>query len=78
MSEEKQLANRLRTFKQFDEATIVDAVSTTTMDYRDLKTAKEGMERLYNTCRKIDEISTENEHTKTTSPRKEPRNKFSN
>ena len=70
MSEEKKPAKRLRLFQQFDEATIVAAVSTTTMDNRELKAANEGIERFYNICKEIDEISTENEHTKTTSPPK--------
>ena len=39
------------------------------MDYRDLKAAKEGMERLY-ICEEIDEMSVENEHTKSSSPPK--------
>ena len=70
MSAEKKLAMRLRMIKQFDEATMVAAVTTTTMEYRGLKAATEGMERLYNFCTEIDEISVENEHTKTTSPPK--------
>ena len=67
MSEEKKLAKRLRMFKQFDEATLAAAFTTTRMEHRELKAANEGMERLYNISKMIDEISTENEHTKTTS-----------
>ena len=78
MSEEKKLVNRLRMFKNFDEATIVAADSTTTMKYGDMKAAKEGMDRLYNICKEVDDLSTENEHTKTTSTQNEQKNKFSN
>ena len=70
MSEEKKLAKRLRMIKRFDEATIVAAIAKTAIDYRDLKAANEGMERLYNICSEIDEISEENEHTEATSPLK--------
>ena len=70
MSKWKKLAKRLRMFKHFDEATIVAAVTATTMDYSYLEATDEGMERLYNICKKIDEKSTENEHTKGTSPTK--------
>ena len=66
----EETGKKLRMFKQFDEATIVTAVSTTTMDYRVMKAAIEGMEHLYNICKEVDKISTENEHTKTTSPPK--------
>ena len=70
MSEEKKLVKRLRMFKRFDEATIVAAVSTTTMKYGNMKAANDGMDRFYNICKEIDDISTENEHTKTTSTAK--------
>ena len=78
MSEEKKLAKMLRMFKQYDEATIVAAVTTTTMDYRDLKAANEGLERLYDICKEIDEISAENEHTKTTSAPKRTKERVFN
>ena len=77
MSEEKKLAKRLRMFRQFDEATIVAEVTTTTMDYRDLKAANEGMERLYNICTEIDEISAEMTTQAQFRPQNEPKNKFS-
>ena len=70
MSGEKKLAKRLKKYKQFDEATIIAAVTTATMGYRDLKATIESMEHLYKTCKEIDEISMENEHTKTISPPK--------
>ena len=66
MSEKKKLAKILRMFKQFDEATVVAAVTTTKMEYSYLKAASECMERLYNICKEIDEIATENDYTKTT------------
>ena len=68
MHEEWKLRHRM--FKQLDEATNVAAITTTTMNHRDLKAGNEGMEPLYNICTDIDEIITENEHKKTTSPPK--------
>ena len=68
MSEEKKLAKRLSLFVQFDDNTIVAAVTKTTMEYGDLKAANEGLERLYNICKEVDETSAEVEHTKTFSP----------
>ena len=55
MAEEMKLAKRLRMFKNFDEATIVAAITTTGLDYRDLKNANEAMENLYNNCNDIQE-----------------------
>ena len=55
MAEEMKLAKRLRMFKNFDEATIVAAITTTGLDYRGLKQANEGMEALYNKCQDIQE-----------------------
>ena len=56
MAEEMKLAKRLRMFKNFDEATIVAAITTTTgLDYRDLKNANEAMENLYKNCKDIEE-----------------------
>ena len=43
MAEEMKLAKRLRMFKNFDEATIVAAITTTRLDYRDLKNANEAI-----------------------------------
>ena len=50
IAEEKKLAKRLRTFKQFDEATLVAALSIQNMNQIDLKAANDGMDYLYNTC----------------------------
>ena len=60
MAEAKKLAKRLRTFKEFDEATIVAAITTTGID---LETANEGMNHLYNLCK---EISSDDDQTKAT------------
>ena len=49
MAEEMKLDD-LECFKNFDEATIVAAITTTGLDYRDLKNANEAMENLYNNC----------------------------
>jgi len=47
MAEEMKLANRLRSFKNFDEATIVAAITTTGLNYHDLNNANEAMKNLY-------------------------------
>ena len=65
MAEEKKLAKRLRTFKQSDEATLVAALYTTTMNQIDLKAANEGMDHLYNTCKQIQQESMEPTETTT-------------
>ena len=65
MAEEKKLGKILRLFEQIDEATIVAAITSTTMNHRGSQTANEGMENFYHIFK---EISTEDEHAKTTIP----------
>ena len=69
MAEEKKLAKRLRTFRQFDEATLVAALHTTTMDQTQLKEANEGMDHLYNTCKQIQQESMDSTETTTSAPK---------
>ena len=60
MADQMKLAKRLRMFKQCDEATLVAAISTSTLDHRALKAPNDGMEHLYNICKDIQDQSSIN------------------
>ena len=77
MAEEKKLAKRLRTFKQFDEATLVAALSTTTMNQIVLKAANDGMDHLYNTCNQIQQELREPTETTISAPKRNKEERFS-
>ena len=56
MAEKKKQTKKLRLFKQFNDAKVVAAITTTSiMDCRKLRATNESMEHFYNNCNDIQE-----------------------
>ena len=76
MAEQKKLAKRLRMFKELDEASLLAAISETTMGDAELKAANDGMEHLYNRGKVIQEQSTEATETTARAPKRTKEDNF--
>ena len=63
-------------FTQLDEATLVAAISTSILDHGALKAANDGMKHLYNTCKDVQDQSTEPTETTARAPKRTKEDNF--